>query len=120
MFLLWNEYINTLINGIRTSRTKPISCGMTKAYPVRASILCWRRIPESHAKIDVPVPVEVEFASDGAEVRVRYTVDDAVSGWLGICGGGSLHGVEATCRLHALSARYANVLGDGRFAIVLR
>ena len=80
----------------------------------------WRRIPESHAKIDVPVPVEVEFASDGAEVRVRYTVDDAVSGWLGICGGGSLHGVEATCWLHALSARYANVLGDGRFAIVLR
>ena len=80
----------------------------------------WRRLSGSRAKVDTPVPVEVEFASDGAEVRVRYKVDEAVSNWLQICGGEDLHGVDAVGTLHALAGRYRKVLDVKSLAIILR
>lgn len=79
----------------------------------------WRRLPGSRAKAEMPVPVEIEFASDGAEVRARYKVDEAVSNWLHIVGGESLHGVDAIGTLHALAGRYRKVLGDGCFTIIM-
>ena len=79
----------------------------------------WRRLPGSRAKAEMPVLVEIEFASDGAEVRARYKVDEAVSNWLHIVGGESLHGVDAIGTLHALAGRYRKVLGDGCFTIIM-
>jgi len=80
----------------------------------------WRRFPGTRAKVDEPVPVEVEFASDGAAVRVRYKVDETVSDWLETCGGGSLDGVDVFGTLRALSARYGKIPGDDGLAIILR
>ena len=70
----------------------------------------WRRLPNSRAKVDVPVAVEVELAHDGDATRVQYRIDGVESAWLEIAGGGSVHGADANGRLHSLSARYENLV----------
>ncbi len=70
----------------------------------------WRRLPASLAKVGTPVPVEIEFASDETGVWVQYKVDNAVSDWMEIAGGESIHGIGVRGNVHSLSGCYENLV----------
>lgn len=69
----------------------------------------WRRLPDSQAKADVPVAVNMEFAADASGTRVRYEIDGVASEWLETSGADAVHGVGLRGRLHSLSARYEDL-----------